>query len=95
MGEVGERGVEFHDEIGRYARERRIDRLFATGELCRAAVAAFGKGARHFADVETLATAAKEEVTAGTAALVKGSRFMRMERVVQVLAADPQRAGTH
>src|SRR5262249_39199053 len=54
MGEVGERGTEFHEEIGRYARERGIDRLLATGDLCRAAVAAFGKGARHFAAVEGL-----------------------------------------
>ena len=95
MGEVGERGAEFHREIGRYARERGIDRLYATGELCRAAVEAFGKGARHFAAIETLVAAAKEEVTSNTAALVKGSRFMRMERVVQALAADPQKPGMH
>ena len=95
MGEVGERGAEFHREIGRYARERGIDRLYATGELCRAAVEAFGKGARHFAAVEALVAAAKEEVTSNTVALVKGSRFMRMERVVQALAADPGKPGMH
>jgi UDP-N-acetylmuramoyl-tripeptide--D-alanyl-D-alanine ligase len=95
MGEVGERGGEFHEEIGRYARERGIDRLYATGDLCCAAVAAFGKGARHFATVEAMIAAARDEVGTGTTALVKGSRFMRMERVVQALAADPQIAGTH
>jgi len=91
MGEVGERGPEFHTEAGRYARERGIDRLYATGELCRAAVAAFGKGARHFATIDELAAAAREEVVSGTVALVKGSRFMRMERVVQALVAEPQK----
>jgi UDP-N-acetylmuramoyl-tripeptide--D-alanyl-D-alanine ligase len=95
MGEVGERGAEFHEEIGRYARERGIDRLYATGDLCRAAVEAFGKGARHFATVEGLIAAAQAEVVSNTAALVKGSRFMRMERVVQALAAGPQKTGTH
>jgi len=95
MAEVGERGAEFHREIGRYARERGIDRLYATGDLCRAAVEAFGKGARHFPAVEARAAAAKEEVVSNTTALVKGSRVMRMERVVQALAAGPHQAGTH
>ena len=92
MGEVGERGLDFHEEIGRYARERAIDRLYATGELCRAAVAAFGKGARHFATADQLVAAAKEEIVSSAVALVKGSRFMRMERVVQALAAEPGKA---
>jgi UDP-N-acetylmuramoyl-tripeptide--D-alanyl-D-alanine ligase len=95
MGEVGERGAEFHNEIGRYARERGVDRLYATGDLCRAAVAAFGEGARLFETVEEMIAAAREEVVTDTAALVKGSRFMRMERVVQALVAGPQKAGTH
>jgi len=94
MGEVGERGAEFHEEIGRYARERGVDRLYATGELCRAAVAAFGEGARHFAGIDDLIAAAREEIVPNAAALVKGSRFMRMERVVQALAAEPQK-GSH
>jgi UDP-N-acetylmuramoyl-tripeptide--D-alanyl-D-alanine ligase len=95
MGEVGERGVEFHREIGRYARERGIDRLYATGDLCRAVVEAFGEGARHFASIDALVAAANDEIVSNTVALVKGSRFMRMERVVQALAAEPQKAGTH
>jgi UDP-N-acetylmuramoyl-tripeptide--D-alanyl-D-alanine ligase len=94
MGEVGERGAEFHQEIGRYARERGVDRLYATGELCLAAVAAFGEGARHFAGVDELIAAAREEIVPSTAALVKGSRFMRMERVVQALAVEPPK-GSH
>jgi UDP-N-acetylmuramoyl-tripeptide--D-alanyl-D-alanine ligase len=94
MGEVGERGAEFHREIGRYARERGVDRLYATGELCRASVEAFGKGARHFATVDELIAVAREEVVAKTSALVKGSRFMRMERAVQALAAEPPK-GAH
>jgi UDP-N-acetylmuramoyl-tripeptide--D-alanyl-D-alanine ligase len=95
MGEVGEQGAQFHREIGGYARERGIDRLYATGALCRAAVEAFGKGARHFPAVEELIAAAQEELRPQTTVLVKGSRFMRMERVVQALAGGPTSAGGH
>jgi UDP-N-acetylmuramoyl-tripeptide--D-alanyl-D-alanine ligase len=95
MAEVGERGVEFHEEIGRYARDRGIDRIYATGELCRAAVTAFGEGARHFGTVEELTAAIREGLGPDTALLVKGSRFMRMERVVQALASEPSSAGGH
>ena len=94
MGEVGERGAVFHEEIGRYARERGIDRLYALGDLSRVAAEAFGKGARHFAAVEEMIAAAREDVVSNTTALVKGSRFMRMERVVQALAAEAQK-GAH
>ena len=76
MAEVGERGVEFHEEIGRYARERGIDRLYATGELCRAAVAAFGEGARHYGTVEEMTAAIRDGLGPDTAVLVKGSRSM-------------------
>lgn len=95
MGEVGEHGVEFHQEIGHYARERGIDRLLAIGELSSACVAAFGEGARHFATVQALISAAQAELQPRTTMLVKGSRFMRMERVVQALAGEPSSAGGH
>ena len=88
MGEVGERGAEFHLEIGHYARERGIDRLLAVGELSSACVAAFGEGARHFATVEALISAAQAELRPRTTMLVKGSRFMRMERVVAALTGE-------
>ena len=85
MGEVGSQGPAFHREIGSYARARAIDVLLATGELSREAVAAFGPGARHFGEVAALVEAARQAAGAGGAVLVKGSRFMRMERVVQAL----------
>jgi UDP-N-acetylmuramyl pentapeptide synthase len=54
--------------------------------LSREAVAAFGSGARHFGEVEALIEAVRRHLGAGGAVLVKGSRFMRMERVVQAIA---------
>ena len=86
MGEVGERGPEFHAEIGAYARERGLRRLFAHGEAMRAAVAAFGEGAEHFASVDALSWRLRALAGPDATVLVKGSRFMRMERVVAALA---------
>ena len=80
MGEVGPRGPEFHREIGAYARSRGVTRLLALGEASAHAVAAFGAGAQHFSDVESLLPAIR-----GRTVLVKGSRFMKMERVVAAL----------
>jgi len=87
MGEVGERGAEFHREVGAHARERGIDALFALGPMTRDAVDAFGEGAVHCADVDSALAALRPRLGPSVAVLVKGSRFMRMERVVQALAA--------
>jgi UDP-N-acetylmuramoyl-tripeptide--D-alanyl-D-alanine ligase len=83
MGEVGDQGVAFHREVGAYARAAGVDRLLGVGDLAQHAVAAFGAGGEHFVSVEALAGAlhAGPRVTV----LVKGSRFMRMERVVSAL----------
>jgi UDP-N-acetylmuramoyl-tripeptide--D-alanyl-D-alanine ligase len=89
MGDMGELGAEsnaLHAEVGRIARESGVDALLALGEGTRHAVQSFGRGASHFDDVEALRKAAQREVAAGTAVLVKGSRFMRMERVADALA---------
>jgi UDP-N-acetylmuramoyl-tripeptide--D-alanyl-D-alanine ligase len=80
MGEVGEHGRDFHREVGAYAKTKSISALLALGEATRHAVEAFGPGARHFARVEDLLP----HVT-GSSILVKGSRFMKMERVVAAL----------
>jgi len=86
MGEVGTEGPEFHREIGRDAKRAGIDRLLAAGAQVKESVAAFGTGAEHFDDVEALAACAVTTVPANATVLVKGSRFMRMERVVAALA---------
>jgi UDP-N-acetylmuramoyl-tripeptide--D-alanyl-D-alanine ligase len=84
MGEVGSRGPEFHTEVGAYAHERGIEHLWCAGVLCVHAAQAFGATARHFADAPAM-VAALGTLPAVASVLVKGSRFMRMERVVQAL----------
>lgn len=89
MGEVGDEGPRYHAEIGAYAAERGIEQLFAIGELSRSAVGHFD-GARHFEDIDALNAAVRDTVAQLGALLVKGSRFMRMERVVQAVVAHAQ-----
>jgi UDP-N-acetylmuramoyl-tripeptide--D-alanyl-D-alanine ligase len=84
MGEVGDQGPQFHREVGDYARERRIETLFTLGEQ------AAGMGGRHFADIESLNAAVLAQLPQAASVLVKGSRFMKMERVVQAIAAHEQ-----
>ena len=87
MGEVGQQGPAFHLEVGLHAAECGIDSLWTAGEASRhAAEACAGTGTtvRHFGQVEHL-IAALPQAPACASALVKGSRFMRMERVVQAL----------
>jgi UDP-N-acetylmuramoyl-tripeptide--D-alanyl-D-alanine ligase len=99
MGEVGAQGPAFHREMGAYARERAIDVLFTLGMQAREAADAFGHDGRHFEAVEPLLAALAERIDAHATVLVKGSRFMRMERIVQALAAPGTRddvpAGVH
>lgn len=89
MGEVGERGPQFHREIGAYARERGVERLLALGAASAEAVDAFGAGAAHHVDVASLVASAAALMGDEVTVLVKGSRFMRMERVVDALAESP------
>jgi len=88
MGEVGTQGADFHREVGAYARVKGIASLLALGEATRDAVQAFGAGGRHFESVEELVAQ-----VSGSSILVKGSRFMKMERVVAALTGTPAEGG--
>jgi UDP-N-acetylmuramoyl-tripeptide--D-alanyl-D-alanine ligase len=84
MGEVGAKGPEFHTEIGAYARERGVEHLWVAGAACVHAARAYGTGVRHFAGTPELILAL-DEAPRCASALIKGSRFMGMERVVRAL----------
>jgi UDP-N-acetylmuramoyl-tripeptide--D-alanyl-D-alanine ligase len=97
MGEVGMQGPEFHAEIGAWARERGIETVYALGQESAHSVAAYsaagpGGDARHFEDIDALNAAVLAQLPRTASMLVKGSRFMQMERVVQAVtaAAPPQ-----
>lgn len=92
MGELGEGAEELHREIGIAARELGIERLLALGEMSAGATREFGEGAQHFAQIEELFKVLDTELDAQTTVLVKGSRFMKMERVVQFCAIQKEEA---
>lgn len=90
MLELGPEAAELHAAAGRYARDHGVARLYALGPESAAAVAAFGAG-RHFSDPEALAAELENELPAGVNLLVKGSRSMRLEAVVERLAVEEVR----
>jgi hypothetical protein len=91
MGELGAGLPAMHAQIGLAARAAGVDRMFALGELSRESVRAFGKGAMHFERIQELLADLENELDADTTVLVKGSRFMQMERVVQSFREDVSR----
>jgi UDP-N-acetylmuramoyl-tripeptide--D-alanyl-D-alanine ligase len=103
MGEVGEAGAAFHREVGEYAKANGVTRLLTLGTLARHAQTAFGAGAEHFGTVEalleTLTEALRKILTQQNEAvgtvLVKGSRFMQMDKVVTALTDNSQRKDSH
>ncbi len=84
MGEVGTQGPQFHAEAGAHAQARGIEQVFALGALAAHAAAACA-GARYFQDMASLQAAVQEALPTVGSVLVKGSRFMRMEQVVQTI----------
>ena len=86
MGEVGDKGPEFHHEVGAYAAERGIESLWTVGPLSAQTAAAF-RGARHFKTVAEMVKAVPQAPDC-QAVVVKGSRFMKMEQFVAALVAS-------
>ncbi len=87
MGEVGSLGREFHEEISAYAQTKGIEQVLVTGELARHM---HGGVVRHFEQFGDLIAAVDAAVTPDATVLIKGSRFMKMERVVQHLIGSQQ-----
>ncbi|MRV73057.1 UDP-N-acetylmuramoyl-tripeptide--D-alanyl-D-alanine ligase [Duganella sp. FT92W] len=88
MGEVGEQGREFHEEIAAYAAAKGIEHVLVTGELARHMGTV--SGVQHFETFDSLLSALTAKVTPDATVLIKGSRFMKMERAVQHLIGQQQ-----
>jgi len=103
MGEVGNQGVQFHQEIGSYAQRQGIDRVYVTGDLCKHVVEGFqtslgrnrevaSQQAIYSNNMPDLLKRLQDDLQSSRemdsiSVLVKGSRFTKMERVVQALLA--------
>ena len=98
MGELGEASTEAHRETGRLAATLGIDRIFAVGEQAETVAAGATERGMDPAHVfaagswEETANRLDRELRGGERVLVKGSRAMRMERIVAHLTHS---AGGH
>lgn len=88
MGELGEDAAAMHAEIGAYARQSGVNALYVLGELSHEMVKAFGLGAQHFETPDALVWSLANRMNDISTVLVKGSRFMRMEQVVNLIVQD-------
>jgi len=88
MKELGDDSRKMHSEVGDAARALGVRRIFATGEMSRFTTNAFGKGAEHFENRSSLIEALQAELRPGVNCLVKGSRSMGMEQVVNAIIGN-------
>jgi len=95
MLELGDQSTRLHEEVGRAAASKRLDMLVTVGgppaaAMGAAAVAAgMAPGAvRHFAASEEAAEVVAPAIRPGDLVLVKGSRGVRTDRVVERLKAE-------
>jgi UDP-N-acetylmuramoyl-tripeptide--D-alanyl-D-alanine ligase len=86
MGELGENTEKMHYNIGKSAKEAGVDRLFCLGKQGQHACAAFGEGADGFIKLDDLIAKLDPVIQKNTSILVKGSRAMKMERVVDAFS---------
>src|SRR5690606_5537454 len=87
MKELGPQSADLHADCGRYARAAGVTRLYGLGEFSRHAVQAFGAEGGHYATPESLLQQLRADLAPDSVVLVKGSRGMRMERIVAALTA--------
>jgi UDP-N-acetylmuramoyl-tripeptide--D-alanyl-D-alanine ligase len=87
MGELGADAAELHRCAGEQARAAGVTRLYTLGPLARGALEYFAGAGKACDTLDELLAVLRAELTAPLHILVKGSRRMRMERVVQGLVA--------
>ncbi len=85
MAELGDDAAQLHEQAGIEAKQQGVDKLFAVGEMTKMAVHGFAEGATWFAHQQEMVDVLRQELTEHDTLLIKGSRRMHMERVVEAL----------
>ncbi|MBS1269114.1 MAG: UDP-N-acetylmuramoyl-tripeptide--D-alanyl-D-alanine ligase [Gammaproteobacteria bacterium] len=93
MAELGSEARALHERVGTHARSKGVDELHGFGALSAAAVEAFGPAGFHYLDRDELVERLKAEVGHDTTFLVKGSRGMHMDEIVDALVEAPRATG--
>ena len=89
MGELGNGSRDLHSNVATAARTAGVSRLYVLGELAGLTADAFGDGAQIFRNMDELIKVLRQDVHTDVTVLIKGSRMMRMERLVAALADVP------
>ena len=92
MFELGDSAEKLHNDVGASIQEAGVDRLFTFGELSREAAEGFGEDAKSFDSLDALVEDLSSSMSDDINLLIKGSRGMRMERVVEALRMDAARS---
>jgi UDP-N-acetylmuramoyl-tripeptide--D-alanyl-D-alanine ligase len=90
MGELGEAAAQHHVDAGELAKLAGINRLFTIGELSINAMQSFGLGASHFESYEALDKELLDILDENSTVLIKGSRFMQMDKVVDAIMEEQE-----
>lgn len=86
MGELGEESRSLHEQAGKQAKESGVQRLFTLGPLAEFAGKAFGQGAESYQQHDDMIEVLKKELHEHITLLVKGSRSMHMEKIVEAVS---------
>lgn len=87
FGELGPDSLQIHQQMGRDAKAAGVHKLLTVGQQSAEAAAQFGDMATHFNDPDSLQTFLKQNLQADVTCLIKGSRFMQLDKLADALAA--------
>ncbi len=93
MAELGKDARALHYAAGEQARKAGIDRLLCIGDLSQSAIPGFGSRGAAYPSVDALAGAIVADSRPGITVLIKGSRSMGLDKLVDRLAAARQATG--
>ena len=85
MGELGDKAEALHVDAGIYAKESGVDSLYSFGKLAAKAAKEFGGNGFCYDKHEDMINALRDELSQDVTLLVKGSRSMHMENIVNAL----------
>jgi len=86
FGELGDSDKAIHQELGSQAKAEGVERLMTIGDSSELATESYGENAQHFKDINALETLLEKELNEDIVCLIKGSHFMRLDKLADKLA---------
>ncbi len=92
MAELGEESVKLHSVIGNYAKEKNISHLLTIGNDSKYASSAHNSEDKHFDSINSLSDYMQKNWNSLGTILVKGSRSMKLENLIEKLISSEKAA---